>query len=84
MMLVTVDLSWRRSAEPDVAGYRIYWSGARHPERAVTVPSSVHTLCLAVSLRTKTVYTFAVTAFDAAGNESARTTLKAVYVAAAG
>lgn len=81
-MRVTVDLWWSDSvSDRDIAGYKIYWSGPRQAQKALTVQKDVSAMQLSVELKPKTFYTFAVAAFDVAGNESVKRTLKVVYIA---
>lgn len=79
-MRVTVELSWGPSIEADVAGYKVYWDEYGVRSKAVTVWKDVTTLRLSVLLKSKIVYTFAVSSYDRAGNESERRTIKAVYI----
>jgi len=67
----SIELSWDRSPEPDVAGYRIYRGAPGVDfERLAEIPPSP-----AYSDRTAEpakLYRYAVTAFEQAGNESLR------------
>ena len=65
----TVDLSWTASSDDiGVAGYNVYRDGATTP--LVTVTSG--TTYTDAGLTGSTAYTYTVSAFDAAGNESAQ------------
>ena len=65
----TVDLSWTASSDDiGVAGYNVYRDGATTP--LVTVTSG--TTYTDTGLTASTAYTYTVSAFDAAGNESAQ------------
>lgn len=79
-MRVTVDLTWNENTESDLAGYKVYWSAYKQPEKYVTLLLGVQAVRLSVRLKPKVAYTFFVTAYDKAGNESTRSTLKAVYL----
>lgn len=67
-------LTWTRPADKDLAGYRVYNDGQPYLDlevsQVVTVGSAVrYTLS---GLTSETTYTIAVSAYDKAGNESAR------------
>lgn len=61
-----VALSWQGSAEPDLAGYRLYQGGALLTDLAEGTTGTV-----ARGLTNDTAYSFHLTAYDDAGNESA-------------
>ncbi|HEY7515622.1 MAG TPA: fibronectin type III domain-containing protein [Vicinamibacteria bacterium] len=67
-----VELTWSPSPEGDLAGYRV-WRAAPGgtPERIVELPAGERQYMDASALR-GTAYRYTVTAFDQAGNESAR------------
>ena len=61
-----VKLAWDASASANIAGYRLYYGPASKAYTAsVTTPNLTHTLSLPSGK-----YYFAVTAYDANGNES--------------
>ncbi|MDG0813886.1 S-layer homology domain-containing protein [Cohnella rhizosphaerae] len=67
-----VVLTWDPSAEDDLAGYRIYWRVAEEAAWSkIDKPGreSGHTI---TGLTNGTTYDFAVSAYDASGNESAK------------
>ncbi|UUZ87155.1 lamin tail domain-containing protein [Paenibacillus sp. P26] len=64
-----VTLTWSPNPEPDVAGYRVYKDGAAAP--SATVNASTYSAVVG-SLTGGLSYSFQVTAFDASGNESAK------------
>ncbi|HEU5180393.1 MAG TPA: fibronectin type III domain-containing protein [Candidatus Polarisedimenticolia bacterium] len=63
-------LSWDPVADPDLAGYRVYWgtSPGNYPNNADAGNATTYTI---PSLTDCTVYYFAVKAYDQAGNLSA-------------
>lgn len=62
-------LSWLPNAEPDLAGYRVYYGLAPGlPEAAIDV--GLATTATVTSLDVGHRYYFVVTAYDTAGNES--------------
>jgi fibronectin type 3 domain-containing protein len=66
-------LTWTPNTESDLAGYRVYRAtssgGYRAPIATVAPSSATYT---ATGLQPGRTYFFVVTAFDASGNESAR------------
>jgi hypothetical protein len=67
-----LELSWSPAPEPDLAGYHVYRAAAeQEPERIAVVPPG-ETLFRDASASAGQLYTYSVTAVDAAGNESAR------------
>jgi chitodextrinase len=64
-----INLSWTSSTDPDspVAGYNIYRNGMQ-------TGSSITTSYSDTGLTASTTYSYTVTAYDAAGNESAQST----------
>jgi hypothetical protein len=67
----SIELSWERNTEPDLAGYRVYRSVDAGPFERVAEVSQVPAWSDQMVERGKT-YRYAVTAVDQAGNESAR------------
>lgn len=65
----SVTLSWNANSEPDIAGYRLYYGPASAPYGSLLDVST--TTATVSGLRTGATYTFAVTAYDTAGLESA-------------
>ena len=64
-----VALSWDPNSEPDLAGYRIHYGTAATPyDKLVDVTTTGATIS---NLVNGVTYTFAVTAYNASGNESA-------------
>ena len=85
-MRVTVDLSWDKNTEADLAGYKVYWSeGKISPYSNASKPKvlafagNTTTVQLSVLLKPKVAYTFSIAAYDIAGNESEQRVLKAVW-----
>ena len=78
-MRVTVDLTWDLNTEADLAGYKVYWSDGAHPPKALAFSGGTLEAQLSVLLKPKVVYTFSVSAYDIAGNESEQRILKAVW-----
>jgi hypothetical protein len=66
-----ITLSWTPSSSPDVARYRVYRGTTSSPTLLTTVAGSPFSN---TGLQPSTTYTYQVSAVDAAGNESARTT----------
>jgi len=65
-----LELLWSPSAAPDLAGYRVYRTGpGGQPERVAEVAAN-RSAWLDESAAPGTLYRYAVTAFDQAGNES--------------
>jgi fibronectin type 3 domain-containing protein len=66
-------LEWNANTEPDLAGYKIYRATASGAYGAAiaTAPADA-TSYVATGLQPGVTYFFVVTAYDAAGNESAR------------
>lgn len=79
-MRIMVDLSWKENTEADLAGYKLTWGDGRSAERAVMVRGNVTALQVSARVKAKTLTTFAVQAFDVAGNISEKKVLKAVWV----
>ncbi|HEV7186500.1 MAG TPA: DNRLRE domain-containing protein [Blastococcus sp.] len=78
----SVPLSWSASTDNvGVAGYRVYRNGASTPVNASPVTSTSYTDS---AVTAGTTYTYAVSAVDAAGNESARSSPLSVTTPAAG
>ncbi len=78
-MRLTVHMEWEQNLESDLAGYQVIWTDGKK-EQVVLVRANVLSADLSVRLKPKTVYTFAVAAFDLAGNVSDRWGHKSVYV----
>jgi hypothetical protein len=70
-----VDLSWDANTEADLAGYNVYRDGVKVNAKAVAAPG-FHDAGLAAGH----AYAYAVTAVDAAGNESAKSAAAEVQV----
>ena len=69
----SVTLDWNANTDSDLAGYRIYRatsSGAYGPPIAIAAASA--TSYVVSGLQPGVTYFFVITAFDTAGNESAR------------
>ena len=65
----TVTLAWNANPEPDIAGYRVYYGTVAAPfGNLVDVGSPTATIA---NLENGVTYTFAVTAYNTAGAESA-------------
>ena len=66
-------LQWTANTEPDLAGYKIYGatSSGAYGAAVATVPANA-TSFVAPGLQRGVTYFFVITAFDTAGNESAR------------
>jgi fibronectin type 3 domain-containing protein len=67
-------LSWNASSSSDVVGYRVYWgtgSGSYAQPHGSGVNTGSATGYTVTGLSVGRTYYFAVTAYDAAGNESA-------------
>jgi hypothetical protein len=68
-----LEVLWSPSAEPDLAGYRVYRAApGGEPERVAEVPAA-RASWLDDSAKRGVAYRYAVTAYDQAGNESERT-----------
>jgi hypothetical protein len=68
-----LEILWSPSAEPDLAGYRVYRAGeGAEPQRVAEVPAD-RSSWLDESAQHGITYRYAVTAYDQAGNESERT-----------
>lgn len=65
----TVTLSWDANSEPDIAGYRIHYGTAADPYK-MTVEVGEPTAAI-TNLERGLTYTFAVTAYNTSGAESA-------------
>ena len=77
----SVTLGWNASTDATgVTGYRIYRNGATTPTGTSTTTSYTDTSGLVLNQ----TYTYAVSAIDAAGNESAKTTTISVQIIKAG
>jgi hypothetical protein len=71
--VTTAELSWAAASASDVAGYRVYYgtaSGSYLQTRGSGVSTGTATRFTASGLTSGQIYYFAVTAYDAAGNES--------------
>jgi hypothetical protein len=79
-MRLTVDLSWNANTETDLSGYKLTWGDGRSAERAVMVRGNVTAMQVSALVKGNTLTTFAVQAFDVAGNLSEKKVLKAVWV----
>ena len=66
---VTVTLSWNANSEPDIAGYRVHYGTAAAPYGKLIDLSA--TTAAVPNLIKGVTYTFAVTAYNTAGGESA-------------
>lgn len=69
----SLTLEWNANTEPDLAGYKIYGatSSGAYGAAVATVPANA-TSFVATGLQPGVTYFFVITAFDTAGNESAR------------
>ena len=68
-----LEVLWSPSAEPDLAGYRVYRAGPDgEPKRVAEVPAG-RASWLDETAQRGVAYRYSVTAFDQAGNESERT-----------
>jgi len=68
-----VSLSWSANAESDLQGYRVYYGtrpGVYQQARGTGVNVGSNVQYQVTGLTRGTVYYFAITAFDKAGNES--------------
>jgi hypothetical protein len=65
-----IELLWSPSAEPDLAGYRVYRTAPGGPPEKVAEVGSTRASWLDETARRGVVYRYAVTAVDQAGNES--------------
>lgn len=79
-MRFTVALSWAENTEPDLAGYKVTWGDGKTAERVVLVQKGTHAVQVSALVKAKTLTTFAVQAFDVAGNLSGKKVLQAVWV----
>jgi hypothetical protein len=66
---VSASLTWLPSADPSVAGYKIYYGGASHQYTNVVAVGAV-TNAVIPGLSPNTTYFFAATSLDSAGDES--------------
>jgi hypothetical protein len=66
-----VTLTWTANAEPDLAGYRVYRRNTDGSWPTAPLATTTSSAFVASGLRNGTSYTFRVTAYDGAGNESA-------------
>jgi hypothetical protein len=64
----SVTLSWNPNAEPDIAGYRIHYGTVAAPYSVIQETGT--TSATIDNLETGVTYTFAVTAYNSAGDES--------------
>ncbi|HEV7187920.1 MAG TPA: metallophosphoesterase, partial [Blastococcus sp.] len=76
-----VPLSWTASAGSGVAGYRVYRGSSTTPLNGALVTATSFT---DTTVAAGTAYSYAVTAVDSAGNESARSASVSVSTPAAG
>ena len=68
----SITLAWNANSEPDIAGYRVHYGTATEPYGyVVDVPTPTATIA---DLQTGVTYTFAITAYNAAGAESSYST----------
>jgi len=70
----TATLQWAASSDSRVAGYRVYWgtnSRSYQQGRGSGAPAGLSVSYVVGSLQSGRTYYFAVTAYDASGNESA-------------
>ena len=69
----SVTLDWNPNTEPDLAGYKIYvaTSSGAYGAAIATEPATA-TSHVVTGLQPGVTYFFVITAFDTAGNESAR------------
>ncbi len=65
----TVTVSWDANCEPDIAGYRVHYGTAAAPYNT-TIDAGVPTATI-TNLEEGLTYTFAVTAYNTSGDESA-------------
>lgn len=68
---VSVSLTWDRSPDPSVTGYKVYWgtnSGGFSPARSLNVGTNV--VATVTNLTANTKYYFTATAYNAPGLES--------------
>jgi hypothetical protein len=66
-----VVLAWNANTEPDLASYKVYWGVASRLYQPATMLPLPHAPTATISnLTTGLTYYFAVTAYDASGNES--------------
>jgi fibronectin type 3 domain-containing protein len=69
----TAALGWGASSDARVTGYRVYWGtapGSYRQARGVGLAAGAATSYTVSNLPVGQTYYFAVTAYDAAGNES--------------
>jgi len=69
----TATLQWSASSDPRVVGYRIYYgtsSRAYLQAKGKGIDNALATTCVIKGLQSGKTYYFAVTEYDAAGNES--------------
>ena len=78
-----VVLSWDANAEEDLAGYSVYQGNAAASLEAVASTDKTVTSYTVSGLQNGRTYTFALTAKDAAGNESAQTAAQSATPVAA-
>ena len=67
-----VDLSWKPNLEPDLAGYNLFRSENGGPPRRLNTALLVSPTFQDATVRPGTTYSYAVSAVDRKGNESAR------------
>jgi fibronectin type 3 domain-containing protein len=68
-----LDILWSPSAEPDLAGYRVYRAGPGGEPGRVAEVAAGHASWLDEKAQRGVAYRYAVSAVDQAGNESERT-----------
>ena len=79
-MRIEVNLTWEPNTESDLAGYQLTWGDGKTKERAVMVQKGTTAVQVSALVKAKTLTTFAVQAFDVAGNMSEKKVLHAVWV----
>ena len=79
-MYVTVDLAWDQNPSSDLAGYKISWGAGSGRETMVLVQADVLSMQVLARATPGTLLSFHLQAFDMASNETARKTIKTVYI----